>query len=536
MTALRRSLLVVTVTIAIAAVTSAATLAAGDAQRLAAAGTTLIVAAPNTPASLDPEFIAGAQAGWEIDNLVYDEKVYYKTDLAAGTRNFGAFEPRLFTSWKMAADKVTWTFKLRRGAKNHLGHEFTSADVVYGFQRAFGIKGLGYFLALNVNLTKGENVTAIDKYTVQVKLDKFSPMLLHQFTLVYHAMFDSVEVKKHATKDDPWATKWLGNNAAGFGAYYVDSYTAGQQLVLKANPNFYGPKPYFTTVIYKAVPDPSSRLALLKNGDVDIAEGLSPEQLEQAKATKGVAVTVKPSDDMIGILLQAKKAPLENKAFRQALMYATPFDQILKDIFKGYAIPVKSYLSPINVGYTEKFWPYTYDLAKAKELIAKSGVKTPVKLTFTYGPFDPTQEQIAVVLRTAWQQIGVNLTLSQVTPARFQQLSNARTFEVLLFPTLASHSADSVYAMQIFAGGAAACCDYGNYSNDEANALFAKALSEPNPAARAAQVQQLQRILADDPPWVLAGIKQWTIAHRSDVKGFIYNPQNSIWFSELSRG
>lgn len=518
-----------------AAVAMAASVASGGTAR-ATAGTTLVVAASNTPASLDPEFIAGAQAGWEIDNLVYDEKLYYKTDRAAGTRNFGAFEPRLVETWKMAADGTTWTFGLRKGVKSNLGNEFTSADFVYGFQRAFGIKGLGYFLALNINLTKAESVTAIDKYTAQVKLDKFSPMLAHQFTLVYHAMFDSVEVKKHATKDDPWATKWLGNHAAGYGAYYVDSYTAGQQLILKANPNFYGPKPYFTTVVYKAVPDASSRLALLKNGDVDLSEGLSPEQLDQAKATKGVSVTVKPSDDQIGILLQAKKPPLDNTAFRQALMFATPFDQILKDIYKGYAVPDKSFMSPINVGYTEKYWPYKLDLAKAKALIVKSGVKTPVNLKFTYGPFDPTQEQLAVALRTAWGQIGVNLTLDQVTPARFQQVSNARTFELLLFPTLASHSADSVYALQIFAGGATACCDYGNYNNDAANVLFAKGLSESNPTARAKQIDQLQKILANDPPWVLIGVRQWTIAHRSDIKGFIYNPQNSIWFSELSRG
>lgn len=537
MSAQRRRLLVVTAILVVAATTAVGASAARHGQRVANAGTTLVVAAANTPTTMDPEFIAGGPQGWEMDNVIYDEKIYYKTNRATGTRNFTQFEPRLFASWQKSADGKTWTFHLRKGAKSNLGNEFTSADIVWSFQRAFALKGLGYFLAIQANLTKPENVVAVDKYTVQFKLDAPILLFLHQMTLVYHAPFDTTEVKKHTSKDDPWATKWLGTHAAGYGSYYIDSFVSGQQVVLKRNPNFYGPKPYFDTVIYKAVPDPSSRAALLKSGDVDIAEGLSPEQLNSVKSDPKIAITATQGNTLMAVIPNEKKAPLDNVLVRKALNFATPYEQILNDIYKGYADATQTTLPPIYPGYLGKVLPYKMDIAKAKALMKQSGVKTPLNLSITFAPFDPTFEQVSIALRTAWQQIGVNLTLNQVTPARFQQLTASRGYDMLLPVSLSSHNADPLYTMEIFSGGPPrSCCNWGNWVDKAIFAIFDKAHVEQNPATYLKLVKQIQRMQQANPPWVIMGARKWTVAHAKDVKGFIWSPQESIWFNELTRG
>ncbi|MCY4086220.1 MAG: ABC transporter substrate-binding protein [Actinomycetia bacterium] len=491
---------------------------------------------PDTPATIDPEFIAGVPTGWEVGNNIYDEKIYYLTDRAAGSRDFASFENRLFERLTPNEDGTVWTAKLRQGVMNHLGNEFNAADVKWSFDRAFGLQGLGFFLAIQVSLTSGDNVRVVDDYTVEFHLDQFSPLFQDQMALMYHANYDSDEVIAQTSEDDPWATGFLGNNGIGFGPYYLEEFTAGQQLVLKANPNYYGGKPAFDTIIYRAVPDPANRLALLQAGEVDIALGLSPEQLAVVREDSNLSVTAEQGNTLVAAVIQASRPPLDNTLVRQALNYATPSSVILGDVFQVEASDARSFLPPRYRTYTDEFFPYTFDPGRAQQLLTEAGIELPLDLSITYAPFDPSFERLAVALRSAWEEVGVNLTLNQVTPAVFQQVTADRDFDVLVPPALSAHIADPIYTMEIFAGGSRSCCNWGNYVNDEAFAFYDEAAVETDPAARDQDSVEIQRVMGEDPPWVVMGVRQWSIAHSKNVANFIWNPQESIWFHELTPG
>jgi peptide/nickel transport system substrate-binding protein len=223
-------------------------------------------------------------------------------------------------------------------------------------------------------------VVVAGKYTVQLRLSAPSAIVKPYQTVLYAPFVDLTELRKHLTSDDRAGRNCLSTNGAGFGPYYLAQLTAGQQAVLKLNPNW-NPKtfdvqklPDIGTVIYQAIPEGANRLALIKRGDVDVALDLSADQLDSLKGDPNVTITSAKGNNILGVIMNTKVAPLDDTRVRQALSYAVPYTQILKDVFKGHADAIRSYVPPTSPGYTEKYFPYKEDLNKAKSLLRAAGV------------------------------------------------------------------------------------------------------------------------------------------------------------------
>ena len=498
----------------------------------------LVVAVVNTPPTLDTDFFAGTPQSWEIADNLYDTLHYYKTDDAATERSFTEFEPRLAESIEQGDDGV-WTVKLRQGVKNQLDHEMTADDWIWSWERATAVNGVGAFLGAQIGITDMKQVKKVDDYTVELHPKGPSPILPHILTTVYHPVYDSQEVKKHATDADPWARDWLATNAAGYGPYYVESLKAGSQMVLRANPNYWDGKPAIDTVIYKAVPESSNRLALVRSGDVDIALGLSSQQLKSIEdgGDKSLEIYTAPSNNEIALTMNAKKKPLDDPQVRQAILYALPYDQVLNDVFNGWAKPLKSWIPSMFEGYTDEYFPYTTDPAKAKQLLDQSGASLPIKLTAVYGPFHPEAEALMVAVRTALAEVGVDLTLEPVTTAKFGKLALDRSADMMLTVSLQSHALDAGFGIGQFADcdPAYGFLNWSNYCNEEANALFKQARSEADPEKRLEEIREMQRVFSEDPPWAVLGTFPFAIVHRSNVSGILWAPDDGLKFAEITK-
>jgi peptide/nickel transport system substrate-binding protein len=186
------------------------------------------------------------------------------------TLNFTKFTPALAESWSLDEATHTWTFKLRHGVKSCAGNEFTADDVLYSFARAKSRTGqvsIGFFLAsvaaidgftsdLYPNTPEaiakralGSEVKKVDDYTVQIRQSASNALLLPVLTITGLLIYDHVEMQKHATPEDPWSHSYANTvNAPSFGAYCLESWKREQDFVVKANPNYYGKKPYFDRV------------------------------------------------------------------------------------------------------------------------------------------------------------------------------------------------------------------------------------------------------------------------------------------------
>jgi peptide/nickel transport system substrate-binding protein len=495
----------------------------------------LVVASVTTPPTIDSEFYSGSPQSWEIGANLYDALFGYEgmgvDKVENRTLDYEAITGRLVEEAELADDGVTWTLHLRQGVMSAAGNEMTAEDVKYSFDRAFGINATGAFLCATFNLTKAENVRVIDTYTVEIELDAYSPVFKQVNTLYYPAILDSKVVKEHETADDPWVQEWVATNSAGFGPYYVTEFTAGKQLVLKANPNYWEGEVPIDEVIYRSVPDASARLSLLRQGDVDVALVLSPEQLDTIKDAPGIEIQQqKPSTTFIAIAMNPNIEPFDDVRVRRALSYAIPYDEIHDDVYKGFAAEPDSFVPSNFPDHTGEYWVYEYDLDKAQQLLEEAGYGDGFDVTLTFAEFTPAEKNVAIALQTAFKKIGVNLTINIVSPAVHQKAFVDRSEPMIMY-TAQSHIFDSVYAVQIYLGsGAASYLNAGDYVNPELDDLLAEGASEQDPEKRAEITREIQELVADDAPWLLAAIEDYVIATRDNVKGFAWMPDCGLRF------
>ena len=256
---------------------------------------TLVYAITDTPPDIDPnssaEFVESELFTNTLSRL-FDYKTVKRSDGTYVMQSAG-YQPvvgSLVTTWTVSPDKKTITVNLRTGVKNYLGDTFDAKDVVYTFDRLLALKGTGTFYESSIGITKPSNIKVVDPHKIVFKLDFPAELFFKMMSIPHMGIVDSVEFKKHATKSDPWAAQWAHTHSVGFGPYYLTQNQQGVQVVLKADPNFWGHKPAIQNVIEKAVPASANRLALLKGGAVDIASYLQPRERISLKGNSAVKI------------------------------------------------------------------------------------------------------------------------------------------------------------------------------------------------------------------------------------------------------
>ena len=504
----------------------------------ASSKSSIVIAVAATPTSLDPEYAATPQDR-ESDVSVYDRFTQFKKITKNGVVQADLLSPPvplLAESWTVSADKKKYTFKLRKGTKSYFGNELTSKDVVWSWDRVFGMKSQGLF-PLNVSSISKGSYRAIDKYTFEVTLNSPNPLLLVVLAAPVPgaSIYDSVEVKKHATASDPWGSKWLAGHTASFGPYHATEFNPGQQVIYVANPNYYRRIPLIQKVIYRAVPEPANRMALLQAGSVDVAEDLNAEQRNFLAGVKGVSIKSTKGNLMVAFGLNNKIAPFDDVRVRQAVAEAMPIDEIKKTIYFGEAsVRLFNGMVPDTFPGYPNYWPYQpQKLDHARALIASAN---PSNTTFdiAYSATYQEHERIAQLIKTAMAKIGLTANLKKLPPAAYQELYYGKMADSVLVQDSA-FVADPAYPLFLwFGGGPGAVANWIQYKNVEAQATIDKALAEPNAAKRIELSLTANRAIVDDAPWAMHLGIGFNFVSRSTVSGFVWRPHNLIHFADLS--
>lgn len=501
-----------------------------------AANDTLIVAATDTPQNLDMQKSVHLPSLEVNTGNLYDPLIEFKKKPAGQGKlqcNFAGFDGRLATSWKVSNGGRTWTFTLRRGVKSAAGNELTSADVKWTWDRIWGVKGLGMFYYNTLKMKPGD-IKPVGKYTASFTTAKPAATFLCDMQQFASVIFDSVEAKKHATASDKWATNWLSKNAAGFGPYTVESWTPGQQMVLTARNDYYRGAPKIKRVIYRAVPESSNRLALLLNGTVDVAEDLSGEELAKVRSSRGVQDLYWPRGSrIVGIEMNLKKKPFDNRLVRQAMQYATPYSDIIRTVYKGRARRMLSVFPSPYSYWTSKFNKYTTSQAKAKDLLSKAGFASGFTTTLSYNAAIPEEEQLAILMRTSLARLGIRVNLQKLPPAVFTQKLQAKEFPFVIYPDQPICPNPGYALFLYYVTGS--FVNYTNYSNPRVDRLVSDGLGTLAPAKQRRIWHATQRLILNDAPWIWVAEPGFHLGARSNVRGATWYPINLIQFSDFSK-
>ncbi|WP_028987044.1 ABC transporter substrate-binding protein [Thermicanus aegyptius] len=502
------------------------------------AGNTLVIAAVKTPPGIDHDFHIALESH-EMRANIEETLLRYKLVEANGirTEDFNTLEGALAESWELSPDKRTITFHLRKGVMSAAGNELTADDVKYTWDRSIALNAIGNFYFGTVLRTGGQAITpdsykVIDKYTISLTTKEPHPLIERIWVNTDLGILDSKEVKKHATSDDPWATKWLANHSASFGAYKVTEWSPGQQVVLEANEKYYRGVPEIKKVIYKEVPSSANRVALLSNGSVDMAEWLLPRERKQLATTPGVKIESVPGNYILRIQMNPNIAPFDKKEVRQALNYAVNVEDIIKTVYFGEAKPSKSIINSTYPGYTSEYFPYQYNVDKARQLLAQAGYANGLKIKLSYDASDQEYEQIAILIKSQLAKVGVDVELDKVPGANYYERMGKREFAFFFFKDMAIVP-DAGYITSLWIKSDS-FINYGGYKNPEVDRLITEGMTVTDQAKRLEIYKQVQKLVIDDAPWLFLVEPGFHLPMKDKWKGFAWYTPNTLRYRDLS--
>jgi peptide/nickel transport system substrate-binding protein len=494
----------------------------------------IVIADAAAPDSLDPDGpSASVVPNLTAYNNTYDSLVTYKSadnpaNLGGGsTIDANGLAPGLATSWRTTDTKTT--LQLRHGVKSAAGNELTSADVVWSYDRAKGLNATAAFVYGVVGGITG--VRAKGKYAVEFDTKSASPLLLVSLAQPYTKIYDSTEVRKHVTAKDKWASKWLTAHTAGFGAYAVSAMTPGKTLDLTPVASYWGGKAE-NAIEMISIPDPSNRYNSLEKGDVNMALNLPPSQLQTAQKANAIHLFRIRGNGLVQVFPNFDVPAFKNAKVRQALQYATPQDQIVDKVYLGFGFPIKSLATSYSPGYTDQFWPYTYDVARAKQLMQEAGYGSGVRTELYYSSDSPTLGTLATILQSSYQQIGVDVKLV----ARPASELVTRAFGKKDMPMYLTDSATSVIPDISNLGALYRTGGFANvnkYTDKAFDGAYADSVATNDQTKRTAAFQQMQKVAAEDPPSVDAAGLEAVVAASGNVTGYSWQPDQGQVFRTL---
>ena len=518
---------------------------AGSAAQAQGANDTLVIAAPATPQGLDIEFDVSLGS---IDSLgaLYEYMLGYEkmpdpnapgtlredTGVHADKPNGLALRGMLAEGWEVAPDGRKATFKLREGVKSNWGNLFTAKDVKWTWDRKFNLKGQGLFQTAVLGLHNPDQIKIEGDHAISFNLDKPNPLILKQQCNLANPIYDATKCAEVGGKDDPWAVQFLKNDSAGFGPYRLRQLVRGQQAVFEARDDYWGDKPAMKRVIMKEVPTSSSRLSLLQGGAIDIAQFLQPREIDSLKGNKTVGVDSVNSSYMIWLELNTAFKPFDNVDVRRAINMAIPQDEIIRTIYYGQADKQTAPMPYIYPMANQSFFDYNQDLAKAKDLLAKAGAAG-LSTTISYNAGDPTQEPIALLIQTALRKIDVNVTLEKLPAGVFYEAVTKRQKPVIFYLD-SPWTPDPGYSMYLYFNQKS-YVNYSNYKNDTVDRLITEGLETLDDKVRMEKYNEVQKILMDEAPWGFLAYPKYTLARKSNLKGFTYYTSNNLRFQDFSR-
>ena len=508
---------------------------------------TLVIASPATPQSLDSEYDVSLGTFETVaacyDSLVEFEKITDPGDPDALREDIKDYPDRpgrvnmkgkLAESWEVDPNSQWVRFKLREGVKSNWGNELTAEDVVWTWHRKLGLGAIGGFFTNTISLTREDQIVAEDKYVVSINLDHPNPLLLKLQPNLYSPIYDSAKCMEAGGADDPWATEFLKNDTAGYGPYRIDQLTRGAQAVFKGRDDYYRGKPAMETVIMREVPTSANRAQLLQGGAVDIAQYLQPLELVQLANAPGVSVDTIPATFMLWIELNAKIPPFDNIDVRRAMNFAFPQEQVLSTVFQNLASPLTGCMPDIYPGFNADYWEYgTQDLDQARELLKGAGYGDGFETVLAYDASQATQETTAILFQSALREIGVNLQLKKIPAATFYNNVSERK-QPMIFYYDSPWCPDPGYSMNLYFHSKS-FINYSNYENARVDELIDGAAQTGDMDARLAAMDEVQQIVMREAPWVFGAFTNYSMARRSDIKGWTYYTSNNIRFQDFSR-
>jgi peptide/nickel transport system substrate-binding protein len=463
--------------------------------------TLAVFASPN---SFDPR-VGTDEVSQKVYQLVYDNLLNLDEQLSVG--------PGLATGWEQP-DDLTYIVRLREGVRFHDGHELTAADVVHTFgtliDPTFVSARKGAYALL-------DRVDAVDPYTVRFSLKEPSASFPIQLVMPIIP----------AGGGDELRTRPLGT-----GPYKFYSYAVDDRLVLAPFPDYYGGAPRNAGLILKVVPDEIMRGLELKKGTVDLViNDVSPDAVEQFRDDGTMQIVESPGTDYAYVGLNLRDPVLSDRRVRQAIGFGINRDAIVKYLRRNLAQPALTLVPPTSWAFAPDVFQFGHDPARARALLDEAGYRDPdgdgplprLRLTLKVSTNEYYRLQ-GTVIQQDLREIGIELDLRSQEFATLSKDVASGNFQLVTLQWVGISDPDMLrrvfHSQQMPPVG----FNRGFYSNAEVDRLIDEATTAPEMETRKRLYQQVQRIVAEDAPYISLWYKRNVAVAQPDLTGIRLSP------------
>ena len=437
----------------------------------------LRVAIPWTPENLDPTMnLSSIRA--QIGVSIFDSLV--------GRNAENRIVPELAESWRLL-DDTTWQFRLRKGVVFHNGEPFNAEAVRFTVQRVLDPNQKSPNRA---NIAEVSKVEVVDEFTVRlVTRQPYAPFLNRLID------FPIVPPRYTAEKGD----QGLALRPVGTGPFKFVELVKDDRLVVEAFDRHWRGAPRIRRITFRPVPEPFTRVAALRSGELDLITNLPPSLARELERVPGIKVQRVPSTWMIYLGLNAFAKPLSDVRVRQALNYASDVDAIIKTVLEGNGRRTPGPLTPHMFGYDPGVKGYPYDPAKARRLLAEAGYPDGLEITLDSpeGRYQGDKE-IAEALAGQWQKAGFKPKVQVAEWGAYFKRYLGRQFSDAYLLGLGGpmQDGDELYNLVSSKGRGL------YYKNEKVDMLFDAGRSTMDPARRRKIYSDLAKAMVEDATWV----------------------------------
>ena len=439
-----------------------------------------------------------------------------------------SYEFRIASAMETSPDRKTVTFTIRDNATFEGGKKIDAQTVVKPMQWYWDNGGAGKGQLISNGVTSRDDFVAQGNKVV-LTLKQPVPWGGWAKFVDLTSVIDVDEIMAHATADDPYGTRWLENNVIPSGPYKIEKRTKGEQIVMAARPDYYGPKPAIGRIIFQVVADPTVRYSLLKRGDVDMVSILDFKDLDDAKSDPNIVVESWDGNNWTVLGMSWKVPEFQDKNVRRAIACAVPTDEIIRSVYYGFANPMKAPWGTTVPGGDPSAWPYAYDLDRARAYLAQSSYPNGFSQTLSITNSDPNWEKIAQIIAESLNRIGIRIAIEKQTPAQIASGMVQRNVPMGInaFTPFVHDPGYHVLWTQLPESGA----NWFDYKNPEAEAVARQFLFlDPKDPARTPLLRRYQEIVADDVLAVPICSLKVVIPHRKTVTGYAFFPDQPTAF------
>jgi peptide/nickel transport system substrate-binding protein len=471
----------------------------------------LIIGIESNPLQLDPRYSTDANSA-RIGGLIYSSLLRFDEN--------SQLQPELAENWQRI-DPLTYVFDLRKKVRFHNGMPLTAADVKFTYESIVLAKNRSPKRAL---LKPLQAIDQLGPYRLRFRLvAPYAPFPEH-FTLGIVPASSTGDAASSATPP------------AGSGPFMLESLQSGERVTLKANPSYWEGKPSIAGLVFKVVPDAMVRVLEFKKGSIGFMQNdLEPDVLPWIKQNTNADIEARQGTTFQYIGINLTHPILMHKKVRQALALAIDRESIIRHLIKNLGTAASGLLSPLNWAYdgTVNQWPH--DPERAKQLLDAAGFPDPdgdgplprFKLSFKSTNLD-LRRRIAEALKEQLQRVGIKLEIRTYEWGTFFSDIKKGNFHLYSLAWVGIQDPDVYY--QIFHSDSVPPNgdNRGHYSNLQVDRLLELGRTAANTMERKRIYSEVQRILAEDLPYIPLWWWKNVIVKTPSLQSFVPYPDGDF--------